>query len=60
MAAKYSRYLMGGGFEPTWAYVAERTEKETMLNYSLDMQVLPKLDRGSRDGSILEVRRFTQ
>ena len=42
MNAKYSRYLMGGGFEPTWAYVAELTEKETMLNYSLDMQVLPK------------------
>ena len=42
MAAKYGRYLLGGGIKPTWAYVAERTEKETMLSYSLDMQVMPK------------------
>ena len=42
MTAKYGRYLLGGGFEPTWAHVAEITEKETMLSYSLDAQ-MPKL-----------------
>ena len=42
MAAKYGRYLLGGGVEPTWAYVAEQAEKETMISYSLDMQALPK------------------
>ena len=42
MTAKYGRYLLGGGIEPTWAQVAEITEKETMLSYSLDAQ-MPKL-----------------
>ena len=32
MTAKYGRYLVGGGVEPTWAQVVELTSKETMLN----------------------------